>query len=144
MEKQLEGHMEWIHDIKGQEYEQLLTILLAYCDTVQCIAREDVEGYFDEIAPEQLSKKYVTDWPLTKLGHGSVPVLQYTFRFTHKTASFFKWKQSSLFSWQMPNPEDLSFWKNERCIFATCTHEQYVEIDATLQKKIESLFVRQC
>ena len=49
--------VEWIHDIKGQQYEQLLKILFAHCDTVQCIVREDVGDYFEEIAYECLEKK---------------------------------------------------------------------------------------
>ena len=135
--------MEWIHDIKGLQYEQLLKILFAHCDTVQCIVREAVEDYFEEISYECLEKNYVTEWPLTKLGHRGVPVLQYTFRLNYNTAEFFKHKQPSLFSWQMPYPEDLSFWKDGKCLFATCTHEQYVEIDASFQKQLTQLFVRQ-
>ena len=91
--------MEWVHDIEGLPYEQLLKILFAHCDTVQCIVREDVEDYFEEIAYELLEKNYVTEWPLTKLGREVVPVLQYTFRLNYNTAEFFKHKQPSLFSW---------------------------------------------
>lgn len=134
--------MEWIHDVRGSQYEQLLTTLLAQCDTVQCIVREDVEDYFEDIAHELLAKNYVTSWPLTNQGHEAVPVLQYTFRFDYNTAEFLKHKQSSLFSWQMPHPEDLSFWKGETCLLATCSHEQYLDIDETLREKIEPLFVR--
>mgnify|MGYP006049813663 FL=1 len=131
--------MEWIHDIKGQQYEQLLKILFTHCDTVQCIVREDVEDYFEGIAYECIEKSYVTQWPLTSLGHAAVPVLQYTFRCHYNTEQFFKRKQSSLFSWQMPYPEDLSFWKDKQCVFTVCSHEQYVEIDPALQKKVGNL-----
>ena len=89
--------MEWIHDIKGQQYEQLLKILFAHCDTVQCIVIEDVGDYFEEIAYECLEKKYVTQWPLTSLGHEAVPVLQYTFRCHYNTEQFFRCIQCSLF-----------------------------------------------
>ena len=136
--------MEWIHDIKEQQYEQLLKILFAHCDTVRCIVREDVGDYFEEIAYECLEKKYVTQWPLTSLGHAAVPVLQYTFRCHYNTEQFFKRKQSTLFSWQMPYPEDLSFWKDEQCLFAVCSHEQYVEIDPALQKKVGNLLGKRC
>ena len=136
--------MEWIHDIKGQQYEQLLKILFAHCDTVRCIVIEDVGDYFEEIAYECLEKNYVTQWPLTRLGHEAVPVLQYTFRCHYNTEQFFKRKQSTLFSWQMPYPEDLSFWKDEQCLFAVCSHEQYVEIDPALQKKVGNLLGKRC
>ena len=135
--------MEWIYDIKGQQYEQLLKILFTHCDTVQCILREDHEEYFEEIAYECKGKSYVTQWPLTSLGQGAVPVLQYSFYCHYNTEQFFKRKQSSLFSWQMPYPEDLSFWKDGECLFAVCSHEHYVEMASSLQKKIAHLFVKQ-
>ena len=136
--------MDWVCDVKGKDYAQLLTNLLGHCDSVQCIVREDVDDYFEEMKDELLEKRYVTEWPLTKLGQGAVPVVQYTFRYNFKTATFLKWMHSSLFSWQLPYPEDLSFWKGEKCLLATCAHEQYVEIHADVENELAAFFVRKC
>lgn len=115
-------------DIKGAAYEQLLTSLLSICDTVQCVMREEDDDYFEAILDTFLEKKYVAEWPFTNLGAGATPVLQYTFHYNFQTAEFLKERQSSLFRWLMPHPEDWSFWRGNTCLLATCSHEQMMEM----------------
>lgn len=115
-------------DIKNEAYEQLLMNLLSRCDTVQCVMREEDDEYFEVISDAFIEKKYVTEWPFTKLGPGAAPVLQYTFRYEYEVAQFLKERQSSFFSWLMPHPEDWSFWCGETCLLATCSHEQMMEM----------------
>lgn len=134
--------MDWVHDVKGEAYEQLLTSLLSRCETVQCVMREEDDDYFEAIQHSLIDKKYVTDWPLTKLGGNSAPILQYTFHYNFKTATFLKGQRSSLFSWLMPFPEDWSFWQGDTCLLATCTHEQYVDIHPDIASEITSFFKR--
>lgn len=131
--------MGYDQDIKGYEYERLLTSLLSRCDTVQCVTRGEDDAYFEPILDALVDKKYVTAWPFTKLGPGAAPVLQYTFHYNFKTAVFLKGRQPSLFSWLMPHPEDWSFWHGDTCLLATCSHEQMIdmapEVAALLQMK---------
>lgn len=131
--------LDWVHDVKGEAYEQLLTSLLSRCDTVQCVMIEEDDDYFEAIHDALMEKKYVMEWPLTKLGPDAAPVLQYTFRYNFQTAQFLTERQQSLFSWLMPHPEDWSFWQVDTCLLATCSHEQMVEmapeIEALLQIK---------
>ncbi|MER1998212.1 MAG: hypothetical protein ABS882_00440 [Lysinibacillus sp.] len=126
-------------DIKNEAYAKLLTKLLSHCETVQCVMTEDDEAYFEPILNALLEKRYVTQWPLTQLGSGAAPVLQYTFEYNFQTAEFLKECQSSLFSWLMPHPEDWSFWQGETCLLATCSHEQMMdmvpEVEALLELK---------
>lgn len=115
-------------DIQGAAYEQLLTNLLSRCDTVQCVTRDEDDTYFESILHELVEKKYVTEWPMTKLEADAAPVLQYTFHYNYEVAQFLKERQSSLFSWLMPHPEDWSFWRGDTCLLATCSHEQMLEM----------------
>lgn len=54
--------MEWIRDIKGLQYEQLLKELFSLCDMVQCVMREDDPNYFEAIEQACISKNVVTKW----------------------------------------------------------------------------------
>ena len=125
-------------DIQGAVYEKLLTKLLSCCDTVQCVTRDEDDAFFEPIMEALVDRRYVTAWPITKLGPGAAPVLQYTFRYEYEVAQFLKERQSSLFSWLMPHPEDWSFWHGDTCILATCSHEQMLdmapEVEALLSK----------
>lgn len=115
-------------DIQGAAYEKLLTRLLSCCDTVQCVTRDEDDAFFEPIMEALVDRRYVTAWPITKLGTNAAPVLQYTFHYNFQVASFLKERQSSLFSWLMPYPEDWSFWHGDTCLLATCSHEQMLEI----------------
>lgn len=115
-------------DIQGAAYEQLLTNLLSRCDTVQCVTRVEDDAFFEPIMEVLVDRRYVTAWSFTKLGRGAAPVLQYTFRYEYEVAQFLKERQSSLFSWLMPHPEDWSFWRGDTCLLATCSHEQMLEM----------------
>lgn len=134
--------MDWVHDVKGETYAQLLTSLLSRCDIVRCIVREEADDYYEALQDAFIEKKYVTEWPLTKLGPGAAPVLQYTFHYNFKTATFLKERQPSLFNWLMPHPEDLSFWHGDTCLLATCTHEQYVDIHPDSENEMAPFFER--
>ena len=123
-------------DIQGAAYEQLLTKLLSCCDTVQCVTRDEDDAFFEPIMEALVDRRYVTAWPITKLGRGAAPVLQYTFRYEYEVAQFLKERQSSLFSWLMPHPEDWSFWRGDTCLLATCSHEQMLE----MAPEVASLF----
>ena len=87
--------MGYDQDIKGTEYERLLTSLLSHCDTVQCVMREDDDAYFEPILDALIEKKYVKQWPITKLGPDAAPVLQYTFHYNFQMAEFLKERQHS-------------------------------------------------
>lgn len=132
--------LEWGRDIKGEAYAKLLTNLLSHCDTVQCVMRDEDDSYFEAISDAFIEKKYVMEWPLTKQGYGAAPVLQYTFHYNVQTAQFLKEQRSSIFSWLMPYPEDLSFWHGGTCLLATCTHEQYVDLQPNIASEIASFF----
>ena len=124
-------------DIKNEAYDQLLSSLLSKCDTVQCVVREDSDEYFEAILDALVEKKYVTEWPFTKLGPGAAPILQYTFQYNYQTAAFMKERQQSLFSWLMPHPEDWSFWQGDTCMLATCTHERMVDFHPEIASMLE-------
>lgn len=119
--------------IQGTAYEQLLIKLLSCCDTVQCVTRDEDDTYFEPILHALKNKAYVTEWPMTKLGADAAPVLQYTFHYNFEVAKFLKERQTSLFSWLMPHPEDWSFWRGDACLLATCSHEQMVHMEPEVE-----------
>lgn len=131
--------MHMMNDVKGAKYSALMKSLFSNCDTISCIVREQEESerYFEEIQYMLLEEKFVTEWPLTKT---LAPVLQYTFPCNFTTQQFFIARQPSLYSWILPEPEDLSFMKDGKVIFATCTHEQLVYIDENFQKELAHVF----
>lgn len=124
-------------DIQGAVYEQLLTNLLSRCDTVRCVTRDEDDTFFKPIMEALVDRMYVTAWPFTKLGPGAAPVLQYTFHYNFQVASFLKERQSSLFSWLMPYPEDWSFWRGDTCLLATCSHEEMMEMASEVAELLE-------
>ena len=124
-------------DIQGAVYEKLLTKLLSCCDTVQCVTRDEDDTFFEPIMEALVDRRYVTAWPITKLGPGAAPVLQYTFHYNFQVASFLKERQSSLFSWLMPHPEDWSFWRGDTCLLATCSHEEMMEMASEVAELLE-------
>ena len=58
--------LDWVHDIKDEAYEHLLTSLLSHCDKVQCVMIEESDDYFKALEFALIEKKYVMDWPLTR------------------------------------------------------------------------------
>lgn len=125
-------------DIQGAVYEKLLTKLLSYCDTALCMTGDEDDTYFEPILYELVKKKYGTEWPMTKLGTDTAPALQYTFHYNYEVAQFLKERQSSLFSWLMPYPEDWSFWHKDTCLLATCSHERMLEMTPEVAAFLEN------
>lgn len=107
-----------MRDIKGRAYKQLIDVLFQNCDTVKWRVMDDfeeTEQLFASIQIYCLDAHYNMSY--------SHPTKEYAFQFNYFVKQYLD-RQESLFSWSHPTPEDLAFYKEDECLFWSCTHER--------------------
>lgn len=126
-------------DVKGKCYKQLIDFLLRHCDRFAFV--EDRRLMKDEesrlayvhhlityIETHLIERNIQKKWETTELTDATAYV--FYFRLNNVTAVFLKDFGNSLFDWRNPKlPEDLMFYKNDKCILASCSHEKYFLVD---------------
>ena len=121
-------------DIKGQCYKELIRVLFEHCDIVKWRVIDDFEEVsilFESIQSECLETSYNLK--------GRQSIKEYTFQFSFFVKQFLFVTTDSLFSWTHPYPEDLSFYKNNECLFSSLTHEKQYGIHISLKETIENV-----
>ena len=121
-------------DIKGQCYKELIRVLFEHCDIVKWRVMDDFEEasiLFESIQSECLETSYNLK--------GRQSIKEYTFQFSFFVKQFLEDTTDSLFSWTHPYPEDLSFYKNNECLFSSLTHEKQYGIHISLKETIENV-----
>ncbi|MED4015517.1 stage III sporulation protein AH [Sutcliffiella cohnii] len=132
-------------NIKGKRYKQLVDILSKHCNRFAFVENrqmmeieEDRLAYIDlfisDIAEHLIERKIQQEWETTKLREDTAYV--YYFYLNNATKLFLKERSNSVFDCLNPElPEDLMFYHNEKCLFASCSHERYFMIDETIWEK---------
>lgn len=133
-------------NIKGKRYKQLVDILSKHCNRSAFVENrqmmeieEDRLAYIDlfisDIAEQLIERKIQQEWETTKLREDTAYV--YYFYLNNATKLFLKERSHSVFDWLNPElPEDLMFYHNEKCLFASCSHERYFMIDVMIDETI--------
>lgn len=123
-------------ETKLMRFADLNTGLLKYATTFSFILREDlkVEGLtktvLDDLSKYLIERKTVRKWPGTELLMGQAELFLYHFNF--ETAFILQNTENYIYGWVHPNlPEDIVFYKDDRPIFISITHEKdaYFELN---------------
>lgn len=129
-------------DVIGASYKNLITLLEKHCNRFAFVENrqmmeneEERLAYIDKlitgIEGYLIEKKIQREWETTVLGEGTAYV--FYFELNNATSEFLKGQSNSLFEWITPElPEDLMFYKNDKCLLAGCSHEGFFMVDETL------------
>ena len=123
-----------VPDIKGKNYKELIRVLFEHCDIVKWRVIDDFEEVsilFEHIESECLETTYNLK--------GSHPFKEYTFRFSFFVKQFLEDTTDSLFSWTHPYPEDLTFYRNDECLFSSLTHEKQYDMHISLKEALKNV-----
>lgn len=132
-------------NIKGKRYKQLIDILSTNCNRFAFVENrqmmeieEERLAYIDmlisDIAVHLIERKIQQEWGTTKLSEDTAYV--FYFYLNNATKLFLKERSNSVFDWLNPElPEDLMFFHNEKCLFASSSHERYFMIDEAIWEK---------
>jgi hypothetical protein len=128
--------MNKLLDTKTSSLKEIASSLLNYADTFSFVVREgdDVSKeaihLFEGLTPYLIESKVVSEWPGTKLFWDRVTL--YIYHLNNETAYLLYISEDNLFKWLLPHlPEDLVFYKNNRPLFVSITHEKdaYFELE---------------
>lgn len=125
-------------NVKGKEYKLLLDLLSRQCNRFAFVENRQMMEFEEErldyidkligsIKGHLIERKIQQKWETSQ---GSAYV--FYFHFNNATKLFLKDYSNSLFDWRYPElPEDIMFYKNNKCILAVCSHEKYFLVDET-------------
>ncbi len=128
--------MSKLLDTKISSVREIASALLNYADTFSFVVREgkDVSKEAIELLESLklylIESKKVSEWPGTKLFWEQATL--YIFHLNNETAYLLYTSENNLFKWLFPHlPEDLVFYKNNKPLFVSITHEKeaYFELE---------------
>lgn len=128
--------MNKIFDTKITSVREITSALLNYADTFSFVIRksENVSGRVSDLLESlehyQVDVKEVSEWAGTKLLWDKA--MLYTYHLNNESAYVLYTYENYLFNWLLPQlPEDLVFYKKNRPLFVSITHEQeaYFELE---------------
>ncbi|MDE5414266.1 stage III sporulation protein AH [Alkalihalobacterium chitinilyticum] len=129
-------------NVKGKRYKQLVDILSKNCNRFAFVENrqmmeieEERLAYIDiliaDIAGHLIERKIQREWETTKLSEDTAYV--FYFNLNNATRLFLKEHSNSVFDWIGPElPEDLMFYHNDKCLFASCSHERFFMVNETI------------
>lgn len=131
-------------NIKGKKYNQLINFLASHCDRFAFVENRQlmeieeerlayVEELIADIKEHLLERKVQREWETTKLGGATAYV--YYFKMNNETKLFLRDHSNSLFGWTHDLPEDLMFYKKDKCLLAACSHEGFFLVDKVFWKE---------
>jgi len=132
-------------NLKGKRYRQLIDFLSRDCNRFAFVENRqmlDIEeerlAYINNlityIEDHFIETKIQNEWETTRLLDETAYV--FYFKFNNATREFLKDNSNSLFEWIYPKlPEDLMFYKDNKCILATCSHERYFMVEKTFWER---------
>jgi hypothetical protein len=131
-----------MENVKGKRYKELIDLLSRNCNTLafvenrqMMVIEEERLAYIDIlIAPIEehfIERKVQKEWETTKLFEDTAYV--FYFHLNNVTREFLKERSNSLFEWISPElPEDLIFYKDGKCLLATCSHEGFFLVEENI------------
>ncbi|WP_230200114.1 stage III sporulation protein AH [Bacillus niameyensis] len=114
---------------------------IAFVENRQMMKFEDERlAYIDHLIAdikEQLIERTIQrEWETTKLTKDTAYI--FYFRLNNATRQFLNEYSNSLFNWISPElPEDLMFYKNDKCMLALCSHERFFMVGKDVWNSIE-------
>lgn len=116
------------------DYKILLEEMLIKADSFSLVVRDTLElkgsgkKILDKLNPFLLKEDHVSKWPGTELLMGKAKY--YSYSLNNRSIEILS-EINSLFDWQQPEfPEDLTFYRKDKIIFVSISHEKdswYVE-----------------
>lgn len=123
-------------DAKINSVKEIASALLDYADTFSFAVREgkdiskEAVDLLEGLKPYLIESKKVTEWAGTKLFWEKATLNIY--HLNSETAYLLYINENNVFKWLLPHlPEDLVFYKNNKPLFVSITHEKaaYFELD---------------
>ena len=124
---------EFIKEPKQMQYRELIAYACSRSDAVMmvfpyeqndAIRKGDVETIRKRLSPWRIKTRYDPQWPTTKNSDTACKFFIDLYNPIDEIKEFLL-QINRLYGWRDSFPCDISFFKNNYCWFATCTHEQY-------------------
>ncbi|WP_374718066.1 stage III sporulation protein AH [Neobacillus sp.] len=131
-----------MENVKGKRYKELIDLLSRNCNIFAFVENRQLMEIEDErlayidilIAPIEehlIERKIQQEWETTKLLEDTAYV--FYFALNNITRQFLKERSKSLFDWISPKlPEDLMFYKDGKCLLASCSHEGFFLVEENI------------
>jgi hypothetical protein len=131
-----------MENVKGKRYKELIDLLSRNCNIFAFVENRQMMEIEDErlayidilIAPIEehfIERKIQQKWETTKLLEDTAYV--FYFDLNNVTRQFLKERSKSLFDWISPElPEDLMFYKDGKCLLASCSHEGFFLVEENI------------
>lgn len=128
--------MSKLLDTKISSVRKIASALINYADIFSFVVRggndasKEAIDLLECLRPYLIESKEVSEWPGTKLFWERVTL--YTYHLNNETAYLLYTSEDNLFKWLLPHlPEDLVFYKNNKPLFVSITHEKeaYFELE---------------
>lgn len=95
-----------------------------------------IDHLIADIKEQLIERTIQREWETTKLTKDTAYI--FYFRLNNATRQFLNEYSNSLFKWISPElPEDLMFYKNDKCMLTVCSHEGFFMVDEDVWSSID-------
>ncbi len=115
---------------KAREWEEKNNMILCH---------QQRQPFIESMEPYKIKQRHDTQWPSTEIIYCNTPYTVAVYRVCEEIYPLLL-KPGSYLAWRYPRyPEDLSFFKNNRCWLYASSHEEYIEFLPCSQEEYDAV-----